>query len=677
MIRKLRLKFIAIIALIMSVILVVEIVCINVVTRKIGMMQTESTLSRIAASVQFENIDGIPEKPDEQDENYNDRGKVYSQNNFSGQSANINFLSNLDAEEGQGYNSEEYRKADITPDLKNDRYYGPYEYGGFGRPEDQWGGGQWDDHWGDRWDDNEPPPNRPDYEFPTENYVEPTTENINKPVATTVKPNTNSKTTTVVKKVAPTENNNKKTEVNKKTENNNNKKTEIPATKKQKVSENSIKKTEAAVTPKPTEKNDMPQETVPEKRETEKRAENETKEINQDTIAANEETAETTEKLTETTEITETGESTDKSGENIAEENPEKMPPPPDEKMPKLDFNNNKDSVTVDYFAIVLDKSKEIHRVANLKETDSLTDEQLKYLAYTALNSDKVTAIVNNYQYYKAEKNYGYVLVYTNKSSENALMRKMLMISLLVTAAAMLILFGIAVVLSNWTVKPVKEAFVKQKQFISDASHELKTPLTVISANADLLEEEIGENKWLGYIKGQTERMRTLVYELLDLSRMDAVKEPDKAFTQFSLSEAVTNAALPFESSAFEKNKNLQIDIEDGILYTGNEKQIKQLTAIFIDNAIKYSNEKGNIVVTLKKEKENPVLEFFNTGCTIKDDEREKIFERFYRSDSSRARQTGGYGLGLAIAKSIMDSHKMKITVNSIENAWIRFTINL
>ena len=353
------------------------------------------------------------------------------------------------------------------------------------------------------------------------------------------------------------------------------------------------------------------------------------------------------------------------------------MPPPPDEKMPKLDFNNNKDSVTVDYFAIVLDKSKEIHRVANLKETDSLTDEQLKYLAYTALNSDKVTAIVNNYQYYKAEKNYGYVLVYTNKSSENALMRKMLMISLLVTAAAMLILFGIAVVLSNWTVKPVKEAFVKQKQFISDASHELKTPLTVISANADLLEEEIGENKWLGYIKGQTERMRTLVYELLDLSRMDAAKEPDKAFTQFSLSEAVTNAALPFESSAFEKNKNLQIDIEDGILYTGNEKQIKQLTAIFIDNAIKYSNEKGNIVVTLKKEKESPVLEFFNTGCTIKDDEREKIFERFYRSDSSRARQTGGYGLGLAIAKSIMDSHKMKISVNSIENAWIRFTINL
>ena len=158
---------------------------------------------------------------------------------------------------------------------------------------------------------------------------------------------------------------------------------------------------------------------------------------------------------------------------------------------------------------------------------------------------------------------------------------------------------------------------------------------------------------------------------------MDAAKEPEKVFTEFSLSEAVTNAALPFESSAFEQNKNLQINIQDGILYTGNEKQIKQLTAIFIDNAIKYSNEKGNIIVTLRKEKERPVLEFFNTGCMIKDDECEKIFERFYRSDSSRARQTGGYGLGLAIAKSIMDSHKMKISVNSIENAWIRFTINL
>ncbi|MDD6085178.1 MAG: HAMP domain-containing sensor histidine kinase [Oscillospiraceae bacterium] len=676
MIRKLRLKFIAIIALIMSVILVVEIVCINVVTRKIGMMQTESTLSRIAASVQFENIDGVPDKPDGQDDSQNDRGRVYSQNNFSDKSAEINFLSNIENNgEWEYVPDDDYKKADGNADLKDERYYGPYEYGDFGRPDDEWNF--------DRWDYDRPPYDRPDNNAPTEKYIEPTKENSNKPTVTTARRQTNPKTTTVVK--------NQKT-TDKKTENNNrsvvttvkrqtNSKT-TTAVKNQKPTDKKtgnnkpiattakpqadFKVTTAIINPNPN--NEKIENDIPEKIETGANAE--TEKINQD-IVNNSETTEVTE------ESTETSESTSIIDGEITEENSEKSPPPPDDKMPKLDFNDNRNSVTVDYFAIVLDKSKEIHRVTNLKDTDSLTDKQLEYLAYTALNSDKVSAIVNNYQYYKAEKSYGYVLVYTNKSSENALMRKMLMISILVTVAAMLVLLGIAVILSNWTVKPVKEAFVKQKQFISDASHELKTPLTVISANADLLEEEIGENKWLGYIKGQTERMRTLVYELLDLSRMDAAKEPEKVFTEFSLSEAVTNAALPFESSAFEQNKNLQINIQDGILYTGNEKQIKQLTAIFIDNAIKYSNEKGNIIVTLRKEKERPVLEFFNTGCTIKDDEREKIFERFYRSDSSRARQTGGYGLGLAIAKSIMDSHKMKISVNSIENAWIRFTINL
>jgi signal transduction histidine kinase len=285
--------------------------------------------------------------------------------------------------------------------------------------------------------------------------------------------------------------------------------------------------------------------------------------------------------------------------------------------------------------------------------------------------------MINNYQYYAAPKSYGSVIVYTNKSAENALMKKSMYISIFVTFLAMLALMLVAIALSHYITRPVGEAFTKQKQFVSDASHELKTPLTVISANADLLEDEIGDNKWLGYIKSQTERMRTLVYDLLDLSRMDAAKEKQTVFERFNLSEAVTNAVLPFEGTAFELNKNLQVNIDENIYYYGNEKQIKQLAAIFLDNAMKYSNENGNVRVTLKKTKDKLQLEFFNTGCNVRDDEREKIFERFYRSDTSRARQTGGYGLGLAIAKSIMDSHRMKIVVNSVENAWMKFTISL
>lgn len=342
----------------------------------------------------------------------------------------------------------------------------------------------------------------------------------------------------------------------------------------------------------------------------------------------------------------------------------------------KQHFNDNHHSITVDYFAIITDKSGNIYRTQNTDENGNLKSDVISYLTSKALKSNETTEIINNYQFYKQSKDYGYVLIFTNKSAENALMRKLMYISLLVMIIAMIIMLAVAVFISGYITKPVSEAFTKQKQFISDASHELKTPLTVISANADLLEEEIGENKWLGYIKSQTERMKTLVYELLDLSRMDAAKEAEKEFSEINLSEAVTNAALPFEGTAFELNKKYTINIEPDIRYYGNEKQIKQLVAIFVDNAMKYSNEGGNIRISLREEKDKILLEFYNTGCSIKDDERRKIFERFYRSDESRARQKkGGYGLGLAIAKSIADAHKMKITVDSIENEWIKFTI--
>ena len=237
-----------------------------------------------------------------------------------------------------------------------------------------------------------------------------------------------------------------------------------------------------------------------------------------------------------------------------------------------------------------------------------------------------------------------------------------------------LLLSAAAFFISKKIMQPLKTAFDKQKQFISDASHELKTPLTVISANADVLSGEIGENKWLNYIRSQTDRMNVLVNDLLNLTRLEN-NTGDFIRTDFDLSKAIINTALPFECQAFESNKTFQVNVEEGIALNGSERHIKQMAAIFIDNALKYSNDGGTVIVTLKKQGDKKLFSVYNTGEGVKNSEKDKIFERFYRSDDSRSRATGGYGLGLAIARSIIDRHKFKITVDNEEGKSIRFTV--
>jgi len=229
--------------------------------------------------------------------------------------------------------------------------------------------------------------------------------------------------------------------------------------------------------------------------------------------------------------------------------------------------------------------------------------------------------------------------------------------------------------LTKRAMQPMQISFEKQKQFISDAGHELKTPLTIISANTDILQDEIGENKWLDYIRMQTERMRILVDEMMTLTKMEHSSATATA-ERFNLSSAVETMALPFESQAFEQQKKFEIDIQPELYFQGNPEQIRRMIGILIDNAFKYSAEHGAIRVSLKEEAGGrSMLEVYNTGKGVREDEKEKIFERFYRSDSSRARATGGYGLGLSIAKSVADAHKMKIEVNSEPEHWITFTV--
>lgn len=356
----------------------------------------------------------------------------------------------------------------------------------------------------------------------------------------------------------------------------------------------------------------------------------------------------------------------------------EKEPPISEKKWNPSDIRPGAEAVpkslgSIDFFIVMADTHGQY--LATLNNEDLSADTAQNYIT-SVLNTGTDTGTLNNFQFYQLPKGNGTLMVFTDKRAELDMLSKLMRTTIIIGIAAFLILSVAAYFLSRQVMKPLKTAFEKQKQFVSDASHELKTPVTVISANADVLSDEIGENKWLTYIKSQTERMNILVNDLLNLTRLEN-NTADFVKTDFDLSKAVVNTALPFECQAFETNKKFELDIEEGIFLNGSERHIKQMTAIFIDNALKYSGDGGIVRVTLKKSGDKRFLSIYNTGTGVKDSEKDKIFERFYRSDESRNRATGGYGLGLAIAKSIIDRHKFKVSVENIEGKSICFIITM
>ena len=285
------------------------------------------------------------------------------------------------------------------------------------------------------------------------------------------------------------------------------------------------------------------------------------------------------------------------------------------------------------------------------------------------------TANIGN-TYYSAKKIGAEKAVYiADMSFENERYHSVINKTLLLLSAALIALGIIVWVLSGKVFEPIKRILAKQKQFISDASHELKTPVSIISANTDVIRTE--ENKaYADSIKKQVERLNFLVSDLLTLARLDegnvkAIKET------FNLSEEVVNSALPFDAVAFEKGKTLQLDVEENIIYDGAKDGVKQILNILLDNAVKYAADGGIIKVSLKKAGARVTLSVYNDGSLIPAEDSAKIFERFYRGDSSRSRESGGNGLGLSIAKSIAVANKWTIFADSVYNKSMTMTLIL
>lgn len=312
------------------------------------------------------------------------------------------------------------------------------------------------------------------------------------------------------------------------------------------------------------------------------------------------------------------------------------------------------------FYSVAVSYKGEILEIKNDSPTVYASDD-LAQMAKDIIKYGKSTGTKDNLTFLKTDKN-GYVLVvFMDNTVVNESAMTLFRYTLIFGSAALVLFFFLSVFLARKIVAPLEESYQKQKQFISDAGHELKTPVSVVSANTELLSRQIGDNQWLQNIQYENERMGMLVGQLLDLARTENVT-PQMESIDFS--RLVAGEMLPFESVAFEKGLVLNSDITNGITVEGNSTQLKQLTSILLDNAIRHSKPDGEVRLTLTKDHGIAEISVINKGDEIPAEHRERLFERFYRMDTARNGEDKHYGLGLAIAKAIVDAHHGHIEVH-------------
>jgi signal transduction histidine kinase len=344
---------------------------------------------------------------------------------------------------------------------------------------------------------------------------------------------------------------------------------------------------------------------------------------------------------------------------------------------------NLKDINPLASFVIQVDENHTIlSEYAYFDIDDNLLINAYKIIEEQGTSRNKFMYNKNQWSFIITDNKAGHLYVFLNTTSQNKLLTKMT----LAFAGLYVIIFAIILLVSkyltNQSMKPIQDAFDRQKQFIYDASHELKTPLTIINTNIDVILDDKyikdSENwKWLKYIKIEVGRMKKLTKDLLYLAQVDGEKEEDSIFNSFDFSNLLNHHILGIEGLSIEKNIRLLSDIKPNITAYGNKEQLSQVVIILLDNALKYTKVKGTINVTLKKISNTVMLTIKNDCEGLTKEQQGKIFDRFYRTDKARNRAEGNHGLGLSIAKSIIDGHDGKIICSSKMNESVTFEIKL
>lgn len=328
--------------------------------------------------------------------------------------------------------------------------------------------------------------------------------------------------------------------------------------------------------------------------------------------------------------------------------------------------NNNIRYMDKVIYTLLLNNDNSIKEVINLSN-NSIDIDSIKLLGQSILNNNNIkkeyigNIYFNKYSYIYS--NSKYLIIIDNSSIQNSLYNYLL-ISLSLFILFEVIVYLISMILTSWIIKPVINSFEKQKEFIADASHELKTPLSVIMASSEALEDNPNEVKWLNNIKSEANRMNILIKNLLELASLE--KKETYILKEDDLSKVVELAVLTFDAKAYECDIKLESKIDSNIKFNFNTYSINELVEILLDNALKHADKKSTIVVSLKEQGNNIILSVTDTGDIIPKGEEEKIFERFYRLDKSRSRKENRYGLGLAIAKNIVINHNGKISAESV-----------
>lgn len=348
-------------------------------------------------------------------------------------------------------------------------------------------------------------------------------------------------------------------------------------------------------------------------------------------------------------------ESADQTLEILLEGNghfPDKIPPgkkPFDPKMsPEIPFETR-------FFTVHLAEDG-LALFTDTQKIAAVTPETAAAYAEKVWNSQRTKGFVGAYRYAVQKNAAESLVVFVDCGRQLSAANSFLFISVGISLVGFFIVSLLLYILSTRIVKPISDSYEKQRQFITNASHDLKTPITIIDADLDILEMEHGENEWMQDIGKQTQRLAELIQELVFLSRMDE-NENHFQMIDFPISDLVEETAQSFASLAVTQEKEFTMQIQPMLSYCGDAKTICRLVTILLDNALKYADEKGTITISFEKADRGLKLVVQNTCTAIAAEDVKHLFERFYRGDKSRNSQTGGYGIGLSIAKAIVEAH--------------------